>query len=135
MQSALRERRVAAGLTQAELAGEAGVSRPQISAIEAGRNTPSVTAALALARALGAPVEELFPAEPLVAVPVVEAAPEGSPPGWVGWASGSSTQGSRIAAREPSYSQHPTPCCTRDGSESCRAPRRVGWSSWAAIPP
>lgn len=79
MQSALRERRVAARLTQAELAGEAGVSRPQVSAIEAGRHTPSVTAALALARALGAPVEELFPAEPLVAVPVVEAAAEGSP--------------------------------------------------------
>ncbi|MEE9282312.1 MAG: substrate-binding domain-containing protein [Myxococcota bacterium] len=79
MSAVLRERRAAAGLTQAELAREAGVSRPRVSAIEAGRHTPSVTAALALARALGASVEELFPSEEAAAVAVVEPAGEGAP--------------------------------------------------------
>ncbi len=79
MHSALRERRVAASLTQVELAHEAGVSRAQISAIEGGRHVPSVTAALALARALDSPVEELFPSAPIDAVPVVEPARDGAP--------------------------------------------------------
>ncbi len=79
VRNALRERRAAGGLTQAELAREAGISRPQVAAIEAGRHTPSVTAGLALARVLGVPLEELFPSEPSAAVPVVESAPEGAP--------------------------------------------------------
>ena len=79
LRNALRERRAAGGLTQADLAREAGISRPQVAAIEAGRHTPSVTAGLALARALGVPLEELFPSEPSAAVPVVESAPEGAP--------------------------------------------------------
>jgi len=48
------------GLTQAELAARAGVSRQLVAAVEAGRNKPAVDAALALARALRASVEDLF---------------------------------------------------------------------------
>jgi transcriptional regulator with XRE-family HTH domain len=56
----LRERRRAAGLTQAELASRAGVSRQLIAAVEAGQNAPSVDAALRLADALATTVEALF---------------------------------------------------------------------------
>jgi transcriptional regulator with XRE-family HTH domain len=52
-----------AGLSQSELASRAGVSRSLVAAIEAGRNTPSVAAGIALARALGVSVEELFEPE------------------------------------------------------------------------
>jgi DNA-binding XRE family transcriptional regulator len=58
--SSLRERRLECGLTQAELAAQAGVSRQLVAAVEAGRNTPAVDAALGLARALATSVEELF---------------------------------------------------------------------------
>ena len=71
MERALRERRQALGLTQAELAAAASVSRPLVSAVEAGRHRPSVHAALALARALGTSVEDLFGAVEGRAVPVV----------------------------------------------------------------
>jgi DNA-binding XRE family transcriptional regulator/molybdate-binding protein len=54
----LREER---GLTQAELAAAAGISRQMVGAIEAGRHLPRVDAAIALAAALGIAVEELFP--------------------------------------------------------------------------
>jgi DNA-binding XRE family transcriptional regulator len=56
----VRERRLECGLTQAELAARAGVSRQLVAAVEAGRNVPAVDAALGLARALGTTVEELF---------------------------------------------------------------------------
>lgn len=52
--------RQARAWSQAELAARSGLSRPEISAIETGRVTPAVTAALALARALDCPVETLF---------------------------------------------------------------------------
>ncbi|MGN6168182.1 MAG: helix-turn-helix domain-containing protein [Solirubrobacteraceae bacterium] len=58
--AALRERRLQCGLTQTELAARAGVSRQLVAAVEAGRNTPAVDAALRLARALATTVEELF---------------------------------------------------------------------------
>lgn len=58
--SALRERRLVCGLTQAELAARAGVSRQLVAAVEAGRNTPAVDAALGLAHALATNVDELF---------------------------------------------------------------------------
>ncbi len=58
--SELRDRRLECGLTQAELAARAGVSRQLIAAVESGRNTPAVDAALRLTRALGTTVEELF---------------------------------------------------------------------------
>jgi molybdate-binding protein/transcriptional regulator with XRE-family HTH domain len=65
-------RRAARGWPQAELARRAGIPRSSVSAIESRRLTPSVSAALALARALECSVEELFsggasmspPAEP-----------------------------------------------------------------------
>jgi DNA-binding XRE family transcriptional regulator len=57
---ALRKRRVECGLTQAELAARAGVSRQLVAAVEAGHNTPAVDAALRLARALATTVEDLF---------------------------------------------------------------------------
>ncbi len=62
--SSLRERRRECGLTQAELAARAGVSRQLVAAVEAGRNTPAVDAALGLARALGTTVETLFVDQP-----------------------------------------------------------------------
>jgi len=55
----VRSRRRAAGLSQEELAGRAGVSRQALGALEAGRHLPRVDAALALATALGTTVEEL----------------------------------------------------------------------------
>jgi transcriptional regulator with XRE-family HTH domain/molybdate-binding protein len=58
--SRLRECRIGSGLTQAELAERAGVSRALVSAVEAGRHQPRVAAALALARALGSTAEALF---------------------------------------------------------------------------
>ncbi len=66
----MRERRLECGLTQAELATRAGVSRQLVAAVEAGRNTPAVDAALRLASALGTSVEELFSSG---TVPVVSA--------------------------------------------------------------
>jgi DNA-binding XRE family transcriptional regulator len=58
--SSLRERRLECGLTQAELAARAGVSRQLVAAVEAGHNAPAVDAALGLARALATSVEQLF---------------------------------------------------------------------------
>ncbi len=56
----VRERRLAQGLSQAELAAQAGLSRAAVSAIEIERLVPSVAAALALARVFSCSVEELF---------------------------------------------------------------------------
>lgn len=56
----VRECRAATGLTQAELAERAGISRTTVTAIEARRTVPSVAAALALAKALETTVEILF---------------------------------------------------------------------------
>jgi DNA-binding XRE family transcriptional regulator len=68
-ESQLRRRRLECGLTQAELAARAGVSRQLVAAVEAARNVPAVDAALALAQALSATVEELFsaPSAPVLA--------------------------------------------------------------------
>jgi DNA-binding XRE family transcriptional regulator len=63
----LRKRRLECKLTQGELADRAGVSRQLVAAVEAGHNSPAVDAALRLAGALGASVEELFaPTAPTV---------------------------------------------------------------------
>ncbi|MEX2627859.1 MAG: substrate-binding domain-containing protein [Ilumatobacteraceae bacterium] len=79
----IRALRVARGWSQADLAGRAGVTRQLVGAVEAGRHAPNVTAALGLARALGATVEELFDgpdAEPAPVVPVFGAPiPPGTP--------------------------------------------------------
>lgn len=56
----LRAARQAAGLSQSELAGRAGVSRQLVGAAESGRHLPRVDAAVALSRAVGVPVESLL---------------------------------------------------------------------------
>ena len=58
--SNLKEVRTAAGLTQAELAERAGVSRKTVNTVENGVFVPSTTLALELARTLGVRVEDLF---------------------------------------------------------------------------
>jgi DNA-binding XRE family transcriptional regulator len=65
-QTGVRERRLACGLTQAELATRAGVSRQLVAAVEGERHAPAVDAALGIARALGTTVEELFTAQRVV---------------------------------------------------------------------
>jgi putative transcriptional regulator len=56
----LKAVRVAAGLTQAELAERTRLSRKTINTVENGVFTPSVIVALLLARALDTTVEALF---------------------------------------------------------------------------
>lgn len=56
----VRELRNAAGLTQEELAGKAGVTRVTINCLENGVYAPSLELALRLARFFKKPVEELF---------------------------------------------------------------------------
>ena len=72
----LRIARQVRGFSQQQLAGMAGVSRQAVSAVESGLSDPSLRVALALSRALGMTIEELFgPAipEPVVPVRPVEA--------------------------------------------------------------
>jgi putative molybdopterin biosynthesis protein len=69
----LRLARQARGFSQLQLAGMAGVSRQAVSAVEAGLSDPSLRVAVALSRALGLTVEELF--GPAIAEPVVSARP------------------------------------------------------------
>jgi molybdate-binding protein/DNA-binding XRE family transcriptional regulator len=72
----LRIARQARGYSQDQLASIAGVTRQGISALESGRSDPSLRVALALARALGLTVEELFgPAEPTAQLTAVSVAP------------------------------------------------------------
>ncbi len=56
----IREARESKGLTQAELAGQVGVSRKTVNTVENGVFVPSTIVALKLAAALGCTVEELF---------------------------------------------------------------------------
>ena len=78
----LRLARQARGLSQQQLAGVAGVTRQAVSAVESGHSDPSLRVALALARALGMTVEELFgpgdPVDPVLAQPVAPLGGEGS---------------------------------------------------------
>jgi putative transcriptional regulator len=60
LENRLRESRIAAGWTQAELAERVGVSRKTINTVENGVFIPSTVLALKLAWALGRPVEGLF---------------------------------------------------------------------------
>ncbi len=64
MRNRVRQLRQARGLGQQELARLAGVSRQALSSIEAGRSDPATTLSLALSRALGCSVEDLFPDDP-----------------------------------------------------------------------
>jgi putative transcriptional regulator len=59
----VRERRVAKGLSQADLAQRLDVSRQTINSIETDRYTPSLPLAIAIARFFGTCVEEIFHAD------------------------------------------------------------------------
>ena len=59
----LRERRIEAGLTQAQLADLAGLSRKTINTVENGVFVPSTLVALRIAAALNLKVEALFELE------------------------------------------------------------------------
>ncbi len=81
---ALRLARQARGFSQQQLAGMAGVSRQAVSAVESGLSDPSLRVALALARALGMTVEELFgPGSPVAPVAARPVAPLGGEHGRV----------------------------------------------------
>jgi putative molybdopterin biosynthesis protein len=71
--ASLRLVRQARGFSQQQLAGMAGISRQAVSAMESGVSDPSLRVALALARALGMTVEELF--GPSSQAPLVTASP------------------------------------------------------------
>ena len=58
----VRALRAERGMTQLRLAGRAGISRPSLANIEAGRQNVGVRALCALAKALGVRVEELLTA-------------------------------------------------------------------------
>jgi putative molybdopterin biosynthesis protein len=70
----LRLARQARGFSQAQIASMAGVSRQAVSAVESGVSDPSLRVAMALTRALGLTVEDLFgpdnPVAPVAAAPV-----------------------------------------------------------------
>ncbi|MFW6049879.1 MAG: helix-turn-helix domain-containing protein [Myxococcota bacterium] len=59
----LRELRLAAGLTQAELARRTGIHRPNIARVEAGRHTPSLETLARLASAIGVPTTRVLTEE------------------------------------------------------------------------
>jgi putative transcriptional regulator len=59
----VRERRVAKGLSQADLAQRLDVSRQTVNSIETERYTPSLPLAIAIARFFGTCVEEIFHAD------------------------------------------------------------------------
>jgi putative molybdopterin biosynthesis protein len=69
----LRSRRLELGLAQTVVADAVGLSRQALSALEAGRASPSLATALALARLLGTSVEALFGPDPDDAAPAGEA--------------------------------------------------------------
>lgn len=76
----LRRLRRGQGLTQAQLASRAGVSRQLVSAVEAGRHLPRVDAGVALARAVGVSAEELLQPHATEVTGVVGPTPaEGTP--------------------------------------------------------
>jgi DNA-binding XRE family transcriptional regulator len=56
----VRELRLAAGLTQAELARRTGIHRPNIARVEAGRHTPSLETLARLAQAIGVPTKRVI---------------------------------------------------------------------------
>ena len=79
MGARVRHLRQSRGLTQAQLAELAGVSRQLVGAVETGRHLPRVDAAVGLARALATSVEELLAAEPPGgAVGVLDDPPDGA---------------------------------------------------------
>lgn len=78
----LRQMRLRLGLSQQDLAEEAGVTRQTISGAETGQYVPSTAIALRLARILGCTVEELFWLDD--EAPIIQARPAaGAPAGRV----------------------------------------------------
>ena len=59
----MREHRIAANLSQGDLAAAIGVSRQTINSIEKGRYLPSLPLAIALSRFFTSTVEEMFDAD------------------------------------------------------------------------
>ena len=59
----IRSLRLAAGLTQAELARRTGIHRPNIARVEAGRHTPSLETLARLAAAIGVPTTRVLMGE------------------------------------------------------------------------
>ncbi len=60
MRNTLRELRAERGWTQADLAGELGVSRQTVNAIETGKYDPSLPLAFRIAALFGEPIEAIF---------------------------------------------------------------------------
>ena len=60
VENSLKVNRAKRDLTQAELAGLAGITRVSVNAIEGGRMMPSILLALRLAEAMDVSVDELF---------------------------------------------------------------------------
>ncbi len=75
----LRARRERAGLSQAQLAERAGVTRQLIATAEAGRHVPAVDAAMKVARALDVTVEALFGEATIAPTGILGQLPEGVP--------------------------------------------------------
>ena len=60
MKNRLRELRGEKGWSQADLAGELGVSRQTVNAIETGKYDPSLPLAFTIAGLFGLSIEEIF---------------------------------------------------------------------------
>lgn len=60
MRNNIRVERAIKNITQADLAGQVGVSRQTINTIESNRYVPSTVLALKIARIFGKPLEEIF---------------------------------------------------------------------------
>ena len=60
MHNSVRDERIKAGISQAELAEKAGVSRPFLSNIENGSASPTIKTATAIATALGKTLNDIF---------------------------------------------------------------------------
>jgi putative transcriptional regulator len=63
MKNNIRIERAIKDITQADLAGQVGVSRQTINTIESNKYIPSTVLALKIARVFGKPVEEIFSLE------------------------------------------------------------------------
>lgn len=59
-----RERRVARGISKADMARRVGISRSYVTRLEQGKVLPGLVVALRLARYFGCQVEVLFPLAP-----------------------------------------------------------------------
>ena len=70
LKNSLKDHRIEAGLSQADLATRVGISRQAYASLESGKSNPSTVVCLRLAQTLGVPVEAIFslsdvPSQPL----------------------------------------------------------------------